>query len=483
MVIGKRFPTRLLNCSTGKIHRMPEFYRSVPKPERGKAMNPLLSIDSYKASHYKQYPPDAEGARFYIAPRKPIKENLKEFIVFGISYFVSKYLKTINLSDIEEAKSIFDKFGVGGSSHPFPVEQFKSLVGKRLPITINGIKEGYPLTNYNEPVAIVEILDKNFVWLAGFIETAFHRSVWYGSTVATNSRNIRLYLKHQYQKCVDDDQYWSLDYRLHDFGARGASSAESAALGGLSHLINFNGTDTIEAIKLGVDMYGMKVEDLACSIPASEHSTVTAWGATQTTERLALLNMIEQFGGGALFAFVSDSYDYKSFVDNVWGDPNIIKLIRSKGAVPVVRPDSGDPVEMVLYGLNSLEMSWGVTINGKGFKVLNGIRMIQGDGMDYNSIIVLYDAVIKAGFSPENLAVGMGGGLLQRVNRDDMSWAMKMHEIKIDGKWFNVQKKPKTDMKKAAWANQKFDQTNWKLYSNQNSSAKPDFEEIRNRAR
>ena len=458
--------------------------------------NLLLTTDAYKASHFKQLPANSDGARFYIAPRKPLTKTEKEFIVFGISYFIETYLrKPITLEDITYARKIYSKFNVLGKQYPFPYDGFLKIVNEYngyLPINIYGVKEGEVKFKYNTPIAIIEVFDKDLVWLPGFIETAFQRAVWYGSTVATNSRNVRKLLDLFYFDSVDPDNYWTLDSRLHDFGARGVSSGESAALGGLAHLINFNGTDTMEAVVLGIEMYNIEVQDLASSIPAAEHSTVTSWGPYQINERQALDNMIDKFTTkeDTLFAFVSDSYDYKKMVDQVWGDPEIIERIKETGKIPVVRPDSGDPVEMVLYALNSLEKTWGVITNKKGYRILDGIRIIQGDGMDYKKIKELYSAILNAGFSAENVAVGMGGGLLQKLDRDSMSWSMKMFQIRRDGIWINVMKNPKTQESKKGWnPNDGVNIDDWVTYYNKTKNisnfpeARLDFKEIRGRAR
>jgi nicotinamide phosphoribosyltransferase len=419
-----------------------------------KTENLLICTDAYKASHYQLYPQNAEAGRWYMAPRKPLDKKQKEFILFGLTYFIEKFLlKPITQRDIDEAHEIWDQYGIGGGAYPFPYEGFQKIIKEykgALPITIKAIPEGQPTTDYNIPVIIVECLDKDLFWLPGFIETAIQRYTWYGSTVGTNSRNVRKYLKAAYEKTVDEDFYWTLDYRLHDFGARGASSGESAALGGAAHLINFNGSDTMEAVWLIKELYQMAVKDIACSIPAAEHSTITSHGKDLAAEKGALLQMLDA-NVGPLMAFVSDSYDYKRLVDQVWCDPEVIAKFREKNITPVIRPDSGDPIEMVMYALNACEKAWGVTVNAKGYKVLNGINVIQGDGMDYAAIIELYDAVILRNFSPQNLAVGMGGGLLQKVNRDNMSWSMKMFQIKREGLWYNVQKDPITAANKKGW--------------------------------
>lgn len=459
--------------------------------------NILLSTDAYKAGHFKLYPKDAEAGRWYLAPRKSLDKKQKEFILFGLTYFIDKFLlKPITQHDINEAKEIWQEFDVLGKPYPFPYEGFQKIIKEykgALPITIKAVPEGQPQKDYNIPIIIIECLDKDLFWLPGFLETTIQRYAWYASTVGTNSRNIRKYLEGIYKQAVDENDFWTLDYRLHDFGARGASTGETAALGGAAHLINFNGTDTMEAVVLIKRLFQMAVKDIACSIFAAEHSTVTSHGKDLAAEKRALLQMLEAANAGTLMAFVSDSYDYKRFVDQVWCDPEIIKAFRDKGVTPVIRPDSGDPIEMVMYALNACEKAWGVTTNKKGYKVLNGIAVIQGDGMDAQSIVELYNAVIENKFSPQNVAVGMGGGLLQKVNRDMQSWSMKMFQIKRDGIWYNVQKDPITATNKKGWNPEMgLDETRYLTYykwTGKENTVIPnekelfDFKAIRERAR
>ncbi|MGL4367863.1 MAG: nicotinate phosphoribosyltransferase [Brevinemataceae bacterium] len=453
-----------------------------------------FATDAYKASHFLQLPPKSEAVRFYIAPRKALRPDAEQYITFGIRYFIEKYLTTpITYENITQIKEIWNHVNVMNSAYPFPEEGLKKIVDTYkgfLPITIVGVKEGQVLNQYNTPVFIISVSDSELVWLPGFIETALQRSIWYPSTVATISYTVKQNLLKAYQISVDENRKYLLDYMLHDFGARGASSGESAAIGGLAHLINFKSTDTMEAILLGHTLYNIPIQELASSIPASEHSTVTSWGSNHDAERRALINMIEtskQYGH-CVFAFVSDSYNFYYMVDHIWGDPEIIQKIRNSGLSPVVRPDSGDPSEVVLYALKSFEKTWGYSTNSKGFKVLNDIRIIQGDGMSINSIKKLTEEILEEGFSIENICFGMGGGLLQKLDRDSMSWSMKMYKIKIDGVWHNVQKTPYTQSDKKSFDHKNVvDNREWVThYQWDNSTEYPEiytepFEDIRNR--
>ena len=238
----------------------------------------------------------------------------------------------------------------------------------------------------------------------------------------------------------------AIDFKLHDFGARGVSSLESAALGGMAHLINFMGTDTVSGIMGAMEYYDADVCGL--SIPAMEHSTVTSWG--RPNEAAAYRNMLQKYAKpGSLVAFVSDSYDIFNACDKIWGEELKQEVIDS-GATVVVRPDSGDPVDVVITCLRILDKHFGHTVNDKGFKVLNNVRIIQGDGINHEMIRAILTIMHMNGYSSDNIAFGQGGALLQMVNRDTLQFAMKWSAAFIKGHWVDVYKDPITSsMKKS----------------------------------
>lgn len=174
---------------------------------------------------------------------------------------------------------------------------------------------------------------------------------------------------------------------------------------------------------------------------------MTSW----PSEAAAMRNMIDKFGGdGRIFACVMDSYDYDNALFNIL--PKVAPAMQKKGGTMVLRPDSGDPVEAILEALKAGEQAFGADVNKKGYKVLRGVAAIQGDGINHDVVIKIIDAALKAGYSACNIAYGMGGGLLQKVNRDTMSFATKLSFIKTaEGKDRDVMKKPKTDMTKASF--------------------------------
>ena len=291
--------------------------------------------------------------------------------------------------------------------------------------------------------ALVQVhnTDPRAFWLTSYIETALLRAVWYPTTVATLSWQVKQQLRAALHTTCDTPEA-QLPFKLHDFGARGVSSQESAALGGMAHLVNFMGTDTVAGLLAARRFYGADMAGF--SIPAAEHSTITAWG--RDGESKAYANMLQQFAQpGKIVAVVSDSYDIFHAVSAIWGK-ELREQVQNSGATVVIRPDSGVPEDIVPQVLQRLYDAFGGRINGKGYIVLNDcVRVIQGDGVDVDSIGVILQRIQQTGFSTENVAFGMGGGLLQKVNRDTLSFAMKASAIQIDGQWRDVYKQPVTD--------------------------------------
>jgi nicotinamide phosphoribosyltransferase len=277
------------------------------------------------------------------------------------------------------------------------------------------------------------------------LETALLRAVWYPTTVATQSWHIKQIIKGFLEKTGDTSL---IDFKLHDFGARGASSLESAAIGGAAHLVNFMGTDTVSGLLYARKFYDAGIAGF--SIPAAEHSTITSWGRAGEVD--AYRNMLKQFGqAGKIFAVVSDSYDIFNAAAKLWGEELKDEVIAS-GATLVIRPDSGDPVVINRQLIDILGQKFGYTVNSKGFKVLNHVRMIQGDGVNELSIRSILGAFMAAGWSADNIAFGMGGALLQQLDRDTQRFAMKCSSAQINGEWVPVQKDPVTDSGKKSKA-------------------------------
>lgn len=401
-----------------------------------------ILTDSYKAGHFSQYPECKEMVA-YGEFRKPYEGMEDERIVFyGIRYLVENFLnKQWTERDVELAADFYSTHNVLATEYPFPKDLFLKIVHEHngyFPITLEALPEGsiiYPHTPVYQITANGE-----FARLVTFMETILTQ-VWYPSTVATLSKHTKQMIFEAFECSVDEEMYFLLNSRLHDFGFRGCTSVEQSIIGGLAHLVNFEGSDTMSACFYG--QYELNNgKPIASSIPATEHSVMTSW----ETELDAVLNMVEKHGHG-LFATVGDSYDWDNFLHTVL--PRVVPLVKEKGGTHVVRPDSGEPVECVLKALDACAEYYGYTLNSKGFKVLNNSAVIQGDGIDYSIIKKILKAVLEAGYSAQNVAFGMGGGLLQKLNRDTMSFATKLCRIVYeDGTPRDVMKTPKTDYDK-----------------------------------
>lgn len=398
-------------------------------------MNIILDCDSYKSSHYLQYPPNTESMFSYVESRGG---KWPETVFFGLQYFLKSFLsQTVTVADVEEAREVLTAHG-----EPFPYEGWMYIATKlrgKLPVRIRAVPEGTVVPTGNVLVSI-ESTDPKVFWVASWLETALLRAVWYPTTVCTQSYNIKKTIMGFLEK-TSSAPAEEISFKLHDFGARGVSSSESSGIGGLAHLVNFQGTDTVQALLYGRKYYGIDMAGF--SIPASEHSSITSWGRENEVE--AYRNLLQQFGQqGKIFACVSDSYDLLSACEHLWGGELKDEVIDS-GATVVIRPDSGDPATMVLKTLQVLESKFGSTTNDKGYRVLNHVRVIQGDGINQDSITEILNLATEHGFSATNIAFGMGGALLQGINRDTQRFAMKCSSITVDGKHVDVVKDPITD--------------------------------------
>ncbi len=398
--------------------------------------NPLLNTDSYKASHFMQYPDHTQHINSYIESRGG---RWNHVVFFGLQAFIEQYMmQPFTQADIDEAEEMWTAHG-----EPFNRAGFEYILnnyGGFFPVRIEAVREGTVVPTHNVLVQVVNT-DPNVPWLTSFLETALLRAVWYPTTVATNSFMCKKLIWNSLMRTSDDPQ-GQISFKLHDFGARGVSSRESAGIGGAAHLINFMGTDTMEAVRFVREYYGEKMAGF--SIPASEHSTITCWGGPDF-EFEAFENMIDQFGGeGKIVACVSDSY-------NIWESAKKWKALEpkilEKKMTLVIRPDSGNPVQVVSDLIDLLMLTFGFKTNKKGFKVLpNHIRVIQGDGVEEKSIGDILMEMEHRKLSTDNIAFGMGCHMLQHFDRDSLKFAMKASAIKrFGGAWGDVWKDPITD--------------------------------------
>ncbi len=408
--------------------------------------NLILMSDSYKYSHPYQYPKNTTYVHNYLESRGGSESTflLPYTKFFGLQYIIKRYLSIqITNEMIKEAKDVLSLHGV-----PFDEKSWQIIVdeyGGYIPIKIRAVKEGLVIPRKNVLITI-ESTDSRLFWLVGWVETLLLK-VWYPITVSTLSYNIYEMIKVFMQDTCDNLD--KLPFMLHDFGYRGASSEESASIGGLAHLTNFLGTDTVGALLYGKKYYNEKMAGF--SIPASEHSTITSWGSGYDDEKMAFKNFLEKFSKDyPVFACVSDSFDFSAAIDK-WGE--LKDIVQKTNNTLVIRPDSGDAKSNILMAMEKLEKSFGYTINTKGYKVLKNVALIQGDGVYFNEIYDILKMLKEHDYSADNIAFGIGGALLQgneksSINRDTHKFAIKCSAIMVDNKLKDVFKNPVTDQGK-----------------------------------
>jgi nicotinamide phosphoribosyltransferase len=402
---------------------------------------PRVSIidrsDTYKVGHHLQYPPDTQNIYSYMESRGGMFE---ETVFFGLQYYLLEYLEgvRVTMADIDRAEVLFRAHILGRPS--FNRAGWEHIVkhwGGKLPIRIKAVPEGLVLP-YRNVLMTMETPDPKCYWLVNYLETLLSK-IWYTTTVATSSREIRKILLHFLEMTGDPSQ---IDYKLHDFGYRGVSSEETAALGGMAHLTSFMGTDTIIALIYAMEYYNT-TECPGHSINASEHSTMTSWGREHEVD--AMRNMLTQYPEGPV-ACVSDQYDIMYACREHWGT-TLKDAVMNRDGTLVVRPDSGDPESVVANVAEILWDKFGGDWNSKGYRVLDPhVRIIQGDGIKWDhsrhTIEGILGRLALNKFSADNIAFGSGGGLLQKWDRDTQEFAIKCSAILRDGTEYDVYKEP-----------------------------------------
>ena len=387
--------------------------------------NRILMADSYKYSHPKQYPEMTVSMYDYAEARSGKVYALTAFV--GLQGILQEYFTTpISETEVEEAKQYADAHGID-----FEYDGWMYIATEldgEIPVEIKAMPEGsiVPVKNV---LFTVESTDPKVFWVASWMET-FLMKVWYPSNIATRSYYVRKMLEEYADKTQDNP---FVAYSYHNFGDRGSSSVESASIGGYAHLTQFMGTDNFHSLKYTYENYETEREAIGHSIPATEHSSTTSWGKENEMEMI--MNHLEKNKGKDIIAAVCDSYDYFKCIDKIT-DPDgefQEKINSDEYPVFVMRPDSGDPKDIVPKTLNVMEANKvPFTVNEKGFKVFNKMRIIWGDGINMDTMKVMLDIMVDRGYSTENIAFGSGGWLMQQHDRDTQGWAVKCSSITVD---------------------------------------------------
>ncbi len=431
--------------------------------------NPLLMTDGYKTSHHKMYPEGTTLVYSNFTPRsvKRMPENAKDIVVFGLQY-VMTYIHELYQENffnrpkdevVGEAKTFLSNY----LGTDYDCSHFEALhdLGY-LPIKVKGLTEGTVITE-KIPMLTIYNTHPDFFWLPNFLETLISSLIWKPVHSASLAYGYKKILVKHAEK-TDKTNIGFVDFQGHDFSFRGMQHPESAISSGMGFLTSFSGTDTIPTLQAVKYYYGD--ENVAFSVPASEHAVMTAYGKENEIE--GFRRLIKQYPTGIL-SLVSDSF-------NLWDvcTKFVVELkeeIMNRDGKLVIRPDSGDPVD-ILCGYNSfgnqdliergylgdknhpsykgvIELLWDVfggTVNEQGYKVLDShIGALYGDSITIERADEICKRLETKGFASTNVVLGVGSYSMGYCTRDNQGGAVKATYVEVNGVGREIFKDPITD--------------------------------------
>ena len=427
-------------------------------------MSAITYIDGYKLDHRRQYPEGTEYVYSNWTPRASRNPEIKEVVFVGLQYFLKHYLEEefgqFFAQDVEVATARYQR-RIDGYLGPNEIGtvHIRALhdLGY-LPLRFKALPEGTSVP-LRVPMLTVENTHPDFAWLVNYLETIMSAALWLPSTSATHAKRLRGVLLDWAEKTGSPVEF--VDWQGHDFSFRGMAGLEAARMSGLGHLTQFTGTDTIPAIEFAEDYYPGSPEDylIGGSVAATEHSVMCAGGEDDEMETYKRL--IDLYPAGIL-SVVSDTWDlWKVLTETV---PALKDEILARDGKLVIRPDSGDPADIVCgtgvdysgspYKVTPeekgvVELLWetfGGTITETGHKLLDShIGVIYGDAINYDRMQDILSRLADKGFASANMVFGVGSFTYQYNTRDTFGFAMKATNVVINGVEKPIFKKPVTD--------------------------------------
>lgn len=432
----------------------------------GRAFNPLLLTDVYKMSHGEQYCPGTTKVYSHLVARS--NKVFDRTVFFGLQYYLDNYL-TVPLEPwmAEEFLSYRGRI-LGPDSASIISRNVRALCDLGYwPVKIKAVPEGTVMPVRNVLMTI-ESTHEEFYWCVGFVESLILK-LWYPITVASCCYRYRRLVDRFFDRTVDPDMDFLRQFTVHDFGYRGDSSEEGAAISGAAHLLSFHGSDTVPALPFidrfystsegsmssgaHVDGKYMVPQSIMASVPASEHSVMCSFGREDELE--AFRHMLRTYPAG-IVSIVSDTYNVYDVLTRFVMD--LKESILARDGKVVFRPDSGNP-EYIICGdpsapagspeqkgaLRLLEEAFGSALNDKGYRVLNPkVGLLYGDGMYYERYERTLERMADMGFAASNLVIGVGG-ILRNHSRDTLGFAMKATYVEVNGEQREIEKDPVTD--------------------------------------
>lgn len=422
--------------------------------------NIILDADCYKNDHYKMLKYGVQYLESSIVPRKPSK-TATHVVATGHQYLIKTYLtQRLTKEMIDEARIEIEEQG-----YEFDSERWEYILDKyqgKLPLLVRAVPEG-TIVPIGCPIVRIVNTDPKCAWLVSYIETMFQRGIWYATTVASIARDIKKFLQ---ETMLSHANSTFVDYHLHNFGSRGGDSYEDDIVSGMAHALTFNGSDSMQTNR-NIKYYYNTNKPYTSSVIATEHSVTCSNSNAEARDDFAMAEKVvrlleqavirfEKTGKGVpIVSVVIDTYDAYRFAREYIGTrlKNAIIELGKRGGKLVLRPDSGDPKTMPIEIIKILMDKFGYTVNDQGYKVLPSyIGVIQGDGIETDSIREIVANLEKNKFSLENLVFGMGGKLTHPTGgRDHFSFAQKATaQYTEDDGWEDLFKNPITDIGKTS---------------------------------
>lgn len=424
--------------------------------------NPTMNIDSYKLSHQKMYPEGTEYVYSNFTPRGSRIDGVDKVVFFGLQAWIDEFEnlyreeffnKDIDVICAEFEQNCMELLGLNnvGSDHWRALHKLGYL-----PLEFKAMPEGSEVP-LKVPVFTVENTNPDFFWLVNYIESWVSVGVWIPTTSATKAKHFRSILEPWAIKTTGSTA--GVEFQGHDFSFRGMGSIEESAAAGAGHLTSFVGSDTIQAKAWIKEHYDEASEPIMLTLPASEHSVMCAGGAGPDDEDATYERMLDIYPNG-LLALVSDTWDLWRVLTETL--PKLKDKIMARDGKLVIRPDSGDPVD-ILCGIHTpftgltldpaekgvVELLWdefGGTVNAQGYKVLDShVGAVYGDSITPERAEAICERLEAKGFASTNVVFGLGSFHYRYVTRDTFGFAMKATSVTVNGVEQAIFKDPITD--------------------------------------
>lgn len=424
-----------------------------------KNINALLLSDGYKQVHAEQFPKGLTKLVSYLTPRMSRLKSQNKMILFQLQAFIKTYLIDLfneNFFELELDEVICEytrTLDVMLGKGNYGVEKIIDLHNLGfLPLQINALPEG---TQVDMHIPCIEIFNTNpnFTWVVQWVESLLSSEIWKPCVHANVGYSYRQIVNRYYDLTVDNNV--PRHKAMSDFGFRGMSCLQEATKASASWLLSFSGTATIPAVPYLEQMYNCDCtkEIVGYSAVSTEHAVSASNFAVDGNEIDFVRCLLTEIYPNSSFSMVADTYDYWNLVDNIL--PLIKDEIMAHNGKLLIRPDSGDIIDISVKTIEHLYDIFGGTINTKGYKVLDThIGCIYGDGVTQERAEKIYKALMDKGFASNNILFGAGSfsfnaieenGLLQPYTRDTFSVAVKATYGEINEQPIQIFKDPKTD--------------------------------------